>query len=103
MITREWGGRTAVLVLTIGSIRVRGLVINGDSVEFEYSGGGSAPDINYGFLKDLSEYFGTDNINIENDICVSGCETCDWGSEYGYTFYIKECTKGLDNIREEED
>jgi len=96
-------GWKEILVLNVGDIEIRGIKVDGDSIEFTYCSEGYAPDINYSFLKSLSEYFGTDNINIENDICVPGCDTCGWGSENGYTFYIKGCTKGLDNIQEEED
>lgn len=41
-----------------------------------------------GFLIELSEFFGTENINIDN-FAHSGCESCDWGSEYGFELIIK--------------
>lgn len=52
---------------------------NGFELKFgcEYS----APPLNFSHLKKLSDIFGTDDINVNND-GYSGCETCDWGSNY---------------------
>lgn len=48
--------------------------------------------INYETLKKVSEFFETENINVDQDFS-SGCETCDYGSKYTHTFYIKKMEK----------
>lgn len=47
-----------------------------------------APPCNLTHLKALSEFFDTDNINDER-FSHGGCESCDYGSEYGFTLVIK--------------
>lgn len=41
-------------------------------------------------LKEFSELFGTDNIDVYEDISNQGCETCDYGSSYGYAIRVWE-------------
>lgn len=50
-----------------------------------------APEISFSILKQLSEFFGTDEINVDN-FSHGGCETCDWGSEYGHEIRIDNAT-----------
>jgi uncharacterized alpha/beta hydrolase family protein len=45
-------------------------------------------------MKELSDHFGTDEIDIDG-YSQRGCETCDYGSEYGHDVEIMEPTKGL--------
>lgn len=45
--------------------------------------------LSFKHLKALSEYFGTDNINDDDRFSESGCETCDYGSCYGFTLTIR--------------
>lgn len=52
------------------------------------------PVLNFGILKSLSEMFGTDEINVD-DYSQAGCETCDYGSEYGHTIEIRRPTLRL--------
>jgi hypothetical protein len=49
----------------------------------------SPPGLTFKHLKALSEYFETDNIVDDEGFSSSGCETCDYGSKYGYTLTIK--------------
>jgi hypothetical protein len=48
-----------------------------------------APPLNLEVLTELSEFFGTKNINDDDRFNWSGCETCDYGSSYGYTLTIR--------------
>ncbi len=52
-------------------------------------------NINFKFLKQLSEIVGSDEINDER-FSMSGCETCDHGSSYEVTLHIKNAK--LDNL-----
>lgn len=47
----------------------------------------NAPACGFKQLKQLAEMFGTDEIDVDN-YAHSGCETCDYGSEYGHTIQI---------------
>jgi hypothetical protein len=69
-----------------------------DDITFELGGSGdnwiikygcpySAPEFNTEKLMQLCEKLGTFKINI-NNYDEQGCETCDYGSDYGYTFSI---------------
>ena len=47
------------------------------------------PDVRVGtleLLQGISEATGMKDVNTE-EICEPGCETCDYGSSYGYEFY----------------
>jgi hypothetical protein len=49
-----------------------------------------APSPNLQVLQKLAEYFGTMNVNDDDAFSNSGCETCDYGSSYGYTLTIRK-------------
>lgn len=38
-------------------------------------------------LKEVSEFFGTDKIDLDRDFS-SGCESCDYGSSYQVTLHV---------------
>lgn len=44
-------------------------------------------ELTFGHLKEVSEFFGTDSINVEPEE-NSGCETCDYGSSYGFNMEV---------------
>lgn len=46
------------------------------------------PGLSLKHLIALSEFFGTQNITDER-FSHGGCETCDYGSDYGFTLIIK--------------
>ena len=48
-----------------------------------------APDLNFDRLMQLSKFMGTENINDDDRFGYGGCETCDWGSKYGYTLTVR--------------
>lgn len=41
-------------------------------------------------LKAFSEVFNTDNIDVYDEIRRGGCETCDYGSSYGFALRVWE-------------
>lgn len=47
------------------------------------------PQPNLQVMTDLAEFFGTKNINDDDRFADGGCETCDYGSSYGYTLSIR--------------
>lgn len=65
-----------------------------DGFEIDYSRMYSAPGLSFEKLKKLSEYFGTEKIDVD-DYGQSGCETCDWGSEYGHRIQVYKPTKNI--------
>lgn len=58
---------------------------------------GSPVEINFFFLKKVSELFETDKIDVDN-WSKKGCETCDWGSNYGHTIQIYETPTDIKEI-----
>ena len=46
------------------------------------------PGLSFAQLMALSEFFDTKNINDADRIYENGCETCDYGSKYGWTLEI---------------
>lgn len=41
------------------------------------------------FYKSMAEAIGVDDLEELDDIRSSGCETCDYGSEYGFELWAK--------------
>lgn len=73
------------------------------NVSMEYGGNGEvvtyhitmssmyeAPMLNLYYMVELSKVFGTMNINDDDRFSWMGCETCDYGSSYGFTLSIRE-------------
>lgn len=54
-----------------------------------------APELNTDRLMRLVELFGTKKIDVDN-YRNSGCESCDYGSDYGHEIEVMEPTAGLD-------
>lgn len=46
--------------------------------QIEYGAMYEAPPLNFNTLKQLSDLFGTTNIDVD-DYSNGGCESCDWG------------------------
>lgn len=59
-----------------------------DGFEIRYGTMYKAPPLTIAALKRLSELFNTDNIDV-NNYAMGGCDTCDWGSEYGHTIQVR--------------
>lgn len=47
-----------------------------------------APSLSYYQLKGLAEFFETEHIMDFDKFSYTGCETCDYGSSYGFTLMI---------------
>jgi len=65
--------------------------------ELEYGKMYESPQLNFSELKGLSELFGTDEIDVDN-YGSCGCDTCDYGSDYGHTIQIFNPTKNVDEM-----
>ncbi len=48
-----------------------------------------SPSLNLSHMMELAEFFGTKNINDDYRFANQGCETCDYGSSYGFTLTIR--------------
>jgi hypothetical protein len=57
----------------------------------------SPVEINFKTLSKLGELFGTEEIDVDN-FANSGCESCDYGSDYGHTIQIYNPTLRLSEI-----
>jgi hypothetical protein len=51
------------------------------------------PSLSYQLLRSWAEHFGTEKIDTSDNISQSGCETCDYGSKYGFRVIIEGATK----------
>lgn len=56
-----------------------------------------SPELSFAKLLELSKLFGTTEIDVDN-YSISGCETCDWGSDYGHEISIVNPTEYLEEI-----
>lgn len=56
----------------------------------------TAPGLSFPALFELAEFMGTKNIHDEGRINDPGCETCDYGSSYGFTLVFKPETAHAD-------
>lgn len=67
----------------------REIRIYADYVEIELTAMYEPPGCSFSQLKALSEFFGTEDIRDTGSIRDGGCETCDYGSKYGFTLRIE--------------
>ncbi len=63
------------------------------TISFDYVAMYSAPPFSYALLRKWVEFFGTEEIDTSDGISRGGCESCDYGSEYGFTVKIHKPTK----------
>jgi hypothetical protein len=75
--------------------RVEGRWLRANRFELTWAGMYEKPPLFPIALVRLGEVFGTDSIN-EASYAIGGCESCDWGSSYGYEFTIEDPTRNLD-------
>ena len=65
----------------------------GDGFEIDMTAMYSPPvEMSFSNMKVISDYFGTENIDVDN-VSESGCETCDYGSNYGHEVQVYGATK----------
>lgn len=48
-----------------------------------------APELSFAKLAELAEFFDTKNINDDERFGSGGCETCDYGSSYGFELVVR--------------
>lgn len=56
------------------------------------------PKLNFSTLTSLSRLFGTEEIDV-NEYSQGGCDSCDWGSDYGHTIDVLNPTKNVDEAK----
>lgn len=67
----------------------------GKGIEITYTKMYDAPDLSFKVLKELSDYFGTVEIDVDSSIRRGGCPTCDYGSCYGHYIQIYKITQNF--------
>lgn len=63
-------------------------------IELDFSKMYDAPTLSLSMLKALGEFFGTEQIDVDN-YSESGCESCDHGSAYGHKIQVLGPTKNV--------
>jgi len=66
-------------------------------LEITYGKMYESPELSFSILKQLSELFGTNEIDVD-DYSYGGCETCDYGSDYGHTIQVYNPTKNWPEV-----
>lgn len=69
-----------------------------DLIEIKYHKMYEAPTLNLEGLLAIGALFGTKSVDVDN-YANGGCETCDYGSEYGHTLQIRRPTKNVEAAR----
>jgi hypothetical protein len=60
-----------------------------DKIDIQMSSMYDPPCLSFALLMAMADFFGTRNINDDDRYSSSGCETCDYGSDYGFTLTIR--------------
>jgi hypothetical protein len=68
-----------------------------DGYEISYGSMYESPELSFAMLCKLSELFGTKSVDVDN-YSSSGCESCDYGSDYGHTIQICKITENADEL-----
>ena len=74
------------------------LTLENGGFELSYGKMYERPGLTFSDLKQLSDLFGTDNIDVD-DYSRGGCDTCDFGSDYGHTIQLRQVTKRYEELR----
>ena len=90
----NFGGDSKYYKFEVDDVR-----ISPDEYYVEFGQMYDAPDWNFDKLIEVAIFFGTTNINV-SDIHHGGCETCDYGSFYGYELTIREHTDNSPVVRQ---
>ena len=65
-----------------------------DGIRIEVTRMYDPPGLSFEKLSKLAEFFGTDRVGDEEFIREGGCETCDYGSKYGFVLLVQEKNGG---------
>jgi hypothetical protein len=57
-----------------------------------------APVLGIESLLAIGEAFGTKSVDV-NNYAHGGCDTCDYGSDYGHTIQVRNPTKNIEEAR----
>jgi hypothetical protein len=69
----------------------------GQGFEIDFTEQYTAPELSLKNMTEVAEYFGTLDIDFDH-VSEGGCETCDYGSRYGYTIQVYNATKNVPNL-----
>lgn len=61
-------------------------------IELDYGQMYECPPLSFDTLKQLGEFFGTEDINVD-EYNMAGCDTCDFGSHYAHQIQVRSITK----------
>jgi hypothetical protein len=73
------------------------VIRNGTGVEITIGNMYESPEINLDTLMKVGTLFGTMEVDVDN-YAYCGCDTCDYGSDYGHTLTITNVAKSWDMI-----
>lgn len=65
-----------------------------DLIEIRYGAMYQAPALNLDRLLAIGALFGTKAVDVD-DYANGGCETCDYGSDYGHTIQVRRPSKNI--------
>lgn len=67
--------------------------VGDNDLSFEWAESYSAPDLSFKLMQEIVNFFDADDLKTEQDISYRGCETCDYGSSYGYSIRVVNAKK----------
>lgn len=70
-----------------------------NSFQIKYGQMYDRPELNLNKLIELSKLFGTTEIDVD-DYSQSGCDTCDYGSDYGHEIQVYNPIFWINEIKE---
>lgn len=70
----------------------------GEGFEIDFTEMYEAPKLSFKMMQELSTLFGTKEIDFD-DVSQGGCETCDYGSKYGYTIQVYKATQNIPEVK----
>ena len=108
----EWSGLAAEELLACGSnlpvcdysvLNVKSVLHdgrvrfaqNGTTLYVDYFHEYYAPPFNGDTVEDLKSFFAAKSVVLADDIDIGGCESCDFGSAYGYRLIVRGASKNL--------
>ena len=65
----------------------------GEGFEISFTKMYGPPHLSYAVMAEIAEMFGTKEIDFNNSIALDGCDTCGYGSRYGYEIEVYKATK----------
>lgn len=87
------------LVTILSATAERGISVEAqpfaDCVEIKMGSMYEAPALSFAALAAVAELFGTNEITVDG-YHSGGCETCDWGSNYGHEITVRNPTRNAD-------